>query len=312
MASKIILDCDTGHDDALAILLAHGCPEVELVAVTTVAGNQTLDKTTRNTLGVCAAAGVHSVPVAAGSDRPLARELRTAGHVHGESGIHGVDLPDAAHALADEHAVDLLVDLVLGAPGEITLVPTGPLTNIARALRREPRIAAYVREVVLMGGAYTRGNVTPAAEFNIWVDPEAADVVFTAGWPVTMVGLDLTHQATATAEVRERIAAIDTPTARLAGQIVRGYQRGYARAFGFASPPVHDPCAVAAVAAPQLVTCSDAHVAVETRGEWTSGMTVTDFGRVFAPANARVATALDRDAFWDLMVDALAFEAAGG
>lgn len=309
--SKIILDCDTGHDDAIAILLAHGSPAVDLLAITTVAGNQTLDKTTWNTRGVCTAAGITGVPVAAGCDRPLTRELRTAGDVHGASGLEGVTLPAPDIPLEDAHAVDLIIDLVLGSPGAVTLVPTGPLTNIALALRREPRIAAMVREVVLMGGAYTRGNRTPAAEFNMWVDPEAAEAVFTAGWPVTMVGLDLTHQALATPDVADRIAAVGTPAARIAGQVVQGYRDGYVRAYGFAAPPVHDPCAVARVAAPNLVACVDAHVAVETRGQWTSGMTVTDFDGRIGPPNAKVATTLDRDRFWDMLVDALAVPVTG-
>lgn len=306
MVNKVILDCDPGHDDALAILLAYGCPTVDLLAITTVAGNQTLDKTTRNARGVCTAAGITGVQVAAGCDRPLTRELRTAAHVHGESGLQGVNLPVPRVPLADEHAVDLVVDLLLDSPGEVTLVPTGPLTNIALALRREPRIATAAREVVLMGGAYTRGNITPVAEFNIWADPEAADVVFNAGWPLTMIGLDLTHQALATPDVTGRISALDTPSARLADQIVRGYREGYVRAFGFPSPPLHDACAVATVADPTLTTCVDAHVAVETHGLLTSGMTVTDFDLGMGPANAKVATTLDRGRFWDLMLDALA------
>ncbi|MQA86590.1 MAG: ribonucleoside hydrolase [Streptosporangiales bacterium] len=306
MTNKIILDCDPGHDDALAILLAHGCPAIELLAITTVAGNQTLDKTTRNAQAVCAAAAITGVPVAAGCDRPLLRELRTAAHVHGESGLGGVTLPEPAVPPADAHAVDLIVELVLGHPSEVTLVPIGPLTNIALALRREPRIAGQVREVVLMGGAHTRGNITPAAEFNIWVDPEAAEAVFTAGWPVTMVGLDLTHQALATPDVVKRIAALDTPAARLAEQIVRAYQDGYVSAFHLPAPPLHDPCAVARVAAPDVVDCVDAHVAIETQGRWTAGMTVTDFDCRVGPANARVATTLRREGFWGLMLDSLA------
>lgn len=302
---KIVLDCDPGHDDALAILVAYGCPAIELLAVTTVAGNQTLDKTTRNARGVCTAAGITDVPVAAGCDRPLTRELRTAGHVHGESGLAGVTLPGAQVPLAGAHAIDLIVELVLGSPGEVTLVPTGPLTNVALALRREPRIVDHVREVVLMGGSFTRGNITPAAEFNIWVDPEAAEAVFSANWPVTMVGLDLTHQALATSDVAERIAALGTPAAQLADQIIHGYANGYDRAFGLSAPPIHDPCAVARVADPEVMSCLDAYVAVETRGRWTGGMTVTDFDGRLGPAETKVATALDPARFWDLVVDAL-------
>src|SRR5215471_10574909 len=226
MPRKVIVDCDPGHDDALAIMLAAANPEVELLAITTVAGNQTLDKTTLNARRVCTVAGVAGVPIAAGCDRPLLRELVTAGDVHGASGLDGVEWAEPAVDVVPEHAVDLIVELVMAAPGEVTLVPTGPLTNIALALRREPRIASAVREVALMGGSFTRGNVTPAAEFNVYVDPDAAAVVFTAGWPLTMVGLDLTHQARVTPEVMDRIAALGTPLATVVTQLMRFYGRG--------------------------------------------------------------------------------------
>ena len=305
-ARPIVLDCDPGHDDALAILLAHGSPLVELLAITTVAGNQTLEKTTLNARRVCTVAGIRDVPVAAGCAAPLLRPLVTAAHIHGASGLDGADFDEPTVPLSDRHAVDLIVETVMGRPGEVTLVPTGPLTNIAMALRREPRIASRVREVVLMGGAFGRGNVTPAAEFNIAVDPEAAAVVFEAGWPLTMVGLDLTHQALATPAVLARIEAVGTPAARTMGQLLRFFRDTYQREAQLASPPVHDPCAVARVIRPELVEVTDAFVAVETQGRWTSGMTVTDFhGKLGRPANARVATRLDVDGFWELVVEAL-------
>jgi purine nucleosidase len=303
---RIILDCDPGHDDAIAILLAHGSPEIDLLAITTVAGNQTLEKTTLNARRVATVAGIRGVPIAAGCDRPLLRELVTAPEIHGESGLDGPSFPEPAVALADAHATDLIVELVMASPGEITLVPVGPLTNIAMALRREPRLAGRVRGVVLMAGAYTRGNVSPAAEFNIAVDPEAASIVFEAGWPVTMIGLDLTRQARATPEVLSRIAALGTPLARIVLQMLEFYGGRYLAAEGLGSPPVHDPCAVARVVRPELVRCVDAFVAVETQGRWTSGMTVTEFradrGHAF---NAKVATELDSGGFWDLVVHAL-------
>jgi purine nucleosidase len=303
MPRRIIVDCDPGHDDALAIMLAHGSPAVELLAITTVAGNQTLDKTTLNARRVCTAAGIRGVPIAAGCERPLLRELVTGGDVHGVSGLDGVDWPEPQVPVEPAHAVDLIVDLVMAAPGEVTLVAIGPLTNLALALRRQPRIASAVREVVLMGGSFTRGNVTPAAEFNIFVDPEAAAVVFEAGWPLTMVGLDLTHQALVTPEVMERIAAIGSP---LAGTVTE-LMRFYARHSGSAGPPLHDPCAVARIIDPDLVGCRDAFVAVETQGTWSRGMTVVDFaGRLGHPPNAAVATTLDVPAFWDLVLEALA------
>jgi purine nucleosidase len=296
------VDCDPGHDDALALLFAHGSPAVELAAITTVAGNQTLEKTTRNARRICTVGGITGVPVAAGCDRPLLRELVTAGHVHGESGLDGPRLGEPTVPLLPTHAVDLIVELVMGAPGELTLVPIGPLTNVALAVRREPRIVSRVREVVLMGGSAARGNHTPAAEFNAFVDPEAAAIVFESGWPVTMLGLNLTHQAQATPDVVERLAALGTPAGRLAADLLAFYGRGYPRQ-GFAGPPVHDPCTIARVAQPEVVRCVDAHVAVETLGRLTAGMTVTDFeppgGR-----NAQVGVDLDAPAFWDLLIDA--------
>jgi purine nucleosidase len=309
MSRKIILDCDPGHDDAMAILLAHGNPEIELLAITTVAGNQTLDKTSLNARRVCTVAGVR-VPVAAGCDRPLTRELKTAAYIHGESGLDGPAFGEPTVALDQRHAVDLIIELLMRSSGDITLVPTGPLTNIAMALRKEPRIAQKVQEIILMGGAYTRGNATPAAEFNIAVDPEAAAIVFTAGWPLTMVGLDLTHQALATPTVLQRIAALGTPVARIAVELMEFFREQYRRNAGFDSPPVHDPCAVARVIDPQVMHCVDAFVAIETRGEFTSGMTVTDFAS--GPTNAQVATKLDVSLFWNLMVDAIERIGASG
>ncbi len=303
MPRKVIVDCDPGQDDAMAILLALGNPEVELLAITTVAGNQTLSRTTLNARRVCTVAGIRDVPVAAGCDRPLLRELVTAGEIHGESGLDGVDWPEPEVPLEPAHAVDVIIDLVMAAPGEVTLVPTAPLTNIALALRREPRIAGAVREVVLMGGSFTRGNQTPAAEFNVYVDPEAAAAVFGAGWPLTMVGLDLTHQARVTPEVMDRVAAVGSPLSAVVTQLLRFYVSRSTMAGG---PPLHDPCAVARVIDPDMVVCRDAFVAIETQGRWTRGMTVTDFaGRLGHEPNAAVATELNVPAFWDLMLDAL-------
>jgi inosine-uridine nucleoside N-ribohydrolase len=303
MPSKVIIDCDPGHDDAVAIMLAHASPELELLAITTVAGNQTLDRTTLNARRVCTVAGIAGVPIAAGCDRPLLRELVTAGEVHGASGLDGVEWPEPTVDVVPAHAVDLIVDLVMAAPGEVTLVPIGPLTNVALALRKEPRIAGAVREVVLMGGSFTRGNTTPAAEFNVYVDPEAAAAVFAAGWPLTMVGLDVTHQAAVSPEVMDRIAAVGTPLSTVVTQMMRFYAKRSATPGG---PPLHDPCAVVRVIDPGLVACRDAFVAVETQGQWTRGMTVTDFtGRLGHAPNAAVATDLNVPAFWDVVLDAL-------
>jgi purine nucleosidase len=306
MSKPVILDCDPGHDDAMAILLARGCPDIDLLAITTVAGNQTLAKTTLNARRVCTAARIDDVPIYAGCDRPLVRPPIVAADVHGESGLDGPVFGEPTVPVADEHAVDFLVRTLMASDGDITLVPVGPLTNIAMALRREPRIAGRTAGVVLMGGAYARGNRTPAAEFNILADPEAAAIVFQAGWPLTMVGLELTHQARATQPVIDEIAAIGTPLSAMVVEMMTFFGGTYRATHGLDAPPVHDPCAVARVARPELLTVRDAFVAVETRGQWTAGMTVTDFRlQLGHPANAQVATELDAPGFWALMLDAL-------
>ncbi|WP_426309475.1 nucleoside hydrolase [Cellulosimicrobium sp. E-16] len=305
---RVLLDCDPGHDDAIAMLLAHGSPAVDLVAVTTVAGNQTLEKVTRNALAVAELAGI-DVPVAAGCDRPLVRPRIVAPDIHGDSGMDGPVLPTPRRAVDRRHAVDLIVDTVMGAePGEITLVPTGPLTNVAMAARREPRIVPRVREVVMMGGGYHVGNRTPVAEFNVLADPEAAHVVLNEAWPVTMVGLDLTHQAVATPDVRERLSALDTAPSRFVGELLDFYGATYRSAQGFPYPPVHDPCAVAAVIDPQVMTTRRAPLDVELHGALTTGMTVADLrGDEPAPDECRtqVAVTLDHRRFWNLVLDAL-------
>ncbi|WPO69285.1 nucleoside hydrolase [Streptomyces sp. KN37] len=307
MPRKIILDCDPGHDDAIAMLLAHGNPDVELVAVTTVVGNQTLEKVTRNALSVARIANITGVPFAAGCSRPLVRTIETAPEIHGESGIDGPVMPEPVLALDERHAVDLIIDTVMAhEPGEITLVPTAGLTNIAMAARKEPRIVERVREVVLMGGGYHTGNWSPVAEFNIKIDPEAAHIVFNEPWPVTMVGLDLTHQALATPEVVERIAKVGTEPAVFVGELLDFFGAMYLEAQGFAAPPVHDPCAVAYIIDPDVMTVRKAPVDIELTGTLTLGMTVTDL-RAPAPedCHTQVAVDLDHQRFWDLVVDAL-------
>jgi purine nucleosidase len=308
MPRKIILDCDPGHDDAIAILLAHGSPEIELVAITTVAGNQTLPKVTRNALRMCTVARITDVPVAAGCEFPLVREQIVAPEIHGESGLDGPDFPEPTVELDPRHAVDLIVETIMAAePGEITLVPVGPLTNIAMAMRKQPAIVERVREVSLMGGAYTRGNTTPAAEFNVLADPEAAAAVFDAPWSVTMVGLDLTHQAGADERVLERIGALGTPLSKIVVELLTFFGSTYKEVAGMGAPPVHDPCAVAYVIDPDLLTTRDAYVAVELKGDLTYGETVTDFRDAYGkPHNTKVATKLDVDGFWDLVVGAVA------
>ncbi|RVW00866.1 uridine-preferring nucleoside hydrolase UriH [Rhodococcus spongiicola] len=307
MPTKIILDCDPGHDDAVAILLAHGNPEIELLAVTTVAGNQTLPKVTRNALVVARVAGIADVPFAAGAERPLIREPATAPNIHGESGLDGPALPEPTIELDTRHAVDLIIETIMTHEhGTVTLVATACLTNLALAARKEPRIVDRVQRVVLMGGGVHVGNRTPVAEFNILVDPEAAHIVFSAGWPVVMVGLDLTHQALATPEVRHAIAAVGTGPARFVGALLDFYGQRYRDTQGFGAPPVHDPCAVAHVIDPTIVRAVPVPISIETTGTLTLGMTVADF-RAPAPDDCRTSAALelDHERFWGLVVDAL-------
>jgi purine nucleosidase len=304
---KIILDCDPGHDDAVALLLAHGNPNIELLAVTTVVGNQTLEKVTRNALAVGTIAGITGVPFAAGCDRPLVRTIETAPDIHGESGMDGPAQPESAIELDPRHAVDLIIDTVMAhEPGTVTLVPTGGLTNIAMAARKEPRIVERVKEVVLMGGGYHVGNWSAVAEFNIIIDPEAAHIVFNEKWPVVMVGLDLTHQALATPDVVAQIEAVGTGPARFVRELMDFFAQTYKDAQGFDYPPVHDPCAVAFVIDPTVMTTRRVPVNIELQGTHTLGMTVADF-RAPAPTDCHtsVAVELDREKFWNLVTDAL-------
>lgn len=304
---KIILDCDPGHDDAIAMLLAHGNPNIELVAVTTVVGNQTLEKVTRNALAVARIANITNVPFAAGCVRPLIRAIEVAPDIHGDSGLDGPVLPEPTLKLDPRHGVDLIIDTIMSHPPKtITIVPTAGLTNIAMAVRKEPRIAERVKEVVLMGGGYHVGNWSAVAEFNIKIDPEAAHIVFNEKWPLTMVGLDLTHQALATPDIVEKIAAIGTKPAQFVVELLEFFGKMYKEAQGFTAPPVHDPCAVAYVINPNLIKTKRVPVDIELTGTLTLGMTVADFRfPVDESCHTQVATELDREGFWDLIIDAL-------
>jgi purine nucleosidase len=302
MSTTIILDCDPGIDDALAIAFAAGSPEIELAGLTTVAGNVELAKTTANALAVASFVGLGSVPVTAGCETPLLRPALHAGHVHGESGLGGAVLPAPARTAEAGHAIDFIIESAAAAPGEITLVATGPLTNIGLALRREPRLASWVRDFVIMGGSASRGNVSPAAEFNIWADPEAAAIVFGAGWPsgVRMIGLDVTLLARATAAVQDQMRTLGELGSRLLLPALAQYHDS---ADSAGEPPVHDVCAIVSIADPSVFTYTPALVQVETHGTRTSGMTVTDYTQSNIP-NARVATAIAADRFWDTVLDA--------
>ena len=300
MSTTIILDCDPGIDDALAIAFATASPEIELAGITTVAGNVELAKTTANALAVASFVGAADVPVTAGCAAPLLRPALHAGHVHGDSGLGGAVLPPPERAAASGHATDFIIDTLAAAPGEITLVATGPLTNIGLALRREPRLASWVRDFVIMGGSATRGNVTPAAEFNIWADPEAAAIVFAAGWTVRMIGLDVTLLARATAAVQQRMGSLGLLGSRLLLPALAQYRDSDDES---GEPPVHDVCAIVSIADPAVFSYTPALVQVETHGALTSGMTVTDFD---APAghNAQVATGINAGHFWETVLGA--------
>ncbi|WP_305789603.1 nucleoside hydrolase [Symbioplanes lichenis] len=306
MTRPVILDCDPGHDDALALLLAVGDPRVRLLGVTTVAGNQTLDKTTRNALRILALAGA-DVPVAAGCDRPLVGELSVAADIHGASGLDGPDLDGPVPDLAGVHAVELMRRLLVDSVEPVTIVATGPLTNVALLVRTYPEVLPRVRRIVLMGGSTERGNTTPYGEFNIVTDPEAADIVLRSGRPVTMIGLNVTHQALATAEVIAAFENLGTRAGAVCAELMTFFAGTYRLVFGFEHPPVHDPIAVAAVLDPSIVTTVPAPVAIELTGTHTRGATVVDLhGRTGRPPDTDVAVAIDVPAFWHLLLTAVA------
>jgi purine nucleosidase len=307
MPRKIILDCDPGHDDAVALLLAHGNPDIELVGVTTVVGNATIENTTRNALAIAQIAGISGVPFARGAARPLVRQVETAASIHGESGLDGPVLPEPTIELDPRPAAQFLVDTIMQSdPGEITLVATGALTNVALAVRLEPRIVGRVREIVLMGGGAHIGNWSAVAEFNIVIDPEAASIVFNEPWLVTMVGLDLTHQALATPDVIGAIQAVGTGPAKFVDELMVFFAESYKDAQGFDHPPVHDPCAVAYVIDPTLMRTVRAPIDIELTGGLTLGMTVVDLRAPAGPdVTTQVAFDLDHTRFWALVVDAL-------
>jgi ribosylpyrimidine nucleosidase len=304
---KIILDIDPGHDDAVALMLARIHPRIDLRAVTVVAGNQTLEKTVRNARNVATAVGLTGVPVAAGMSRPMVREQVIADDIHGVSGLDGPVFGEPSVALDPRHGVDLIVELLMASEGDITLVPTGPLTNVAMAMRKEPRIVERIERIVLMGGSYQLGNITPAAEFNIYADPEAAHVVFSSGRPIVMMGLDLTRQALCTPQVVERVRALGNPVANLFVELMEFFAATQRKVFGWQAPPLHDPTTLAWLIDPTLIETRPMHVAVELRGELTYGRTCCDyFGMTKKAPNAEVAVRLDVPRFWDLIVDTLA------
>lgn len=301
MSTPVILDCDPGHDDAIALLLALASPELDLLGVTIVHGNQTLAKTTANALRVLDLVGRADVPVAPGADRPLTRELTVASHVHGESGLDGPALPPAARSPLGEHAVDFMERTIAASAVPVTLVPTGPLTNIALLLERTG--GANVERIVLMGGAIAEGNMTPAAEFNIWADPEAAQAVFHSGLDTTMIGLDVTHRAVSTPALQDRLRATGT-IGRFVADLIDFFAVYHYETYGWDGAPIHDPVAVAHAITPRLVTTIESNVEVELDSELCRGRTVVDrWKRTGRSVNANVGIDLDADGFFDLLVE---------
>lgn len=310
MPRTIIIDTDPGQDDAVAILLALASPEdLEVAAITAVAGNVPLALTSVNSLKMVELAGRTEVPVYAGAVEPMERPLITAEYVHGATGIDGADLPEPSTPLADGHAVDAIIDIVMGAePDTVTLCPLGPLTNVGTAIQREPRIAQRLQEIVLMGGGFFEGgNTTPAAEFNIYVDPQAADVVFRSGTPITVMSLDVTHRALISPRHMERFAAVDTAVGRAVHGMLEFYERYDVDKYGMEGGPLHDPCVIAHLIDPSLFRGRHVSVAVETTSELTMGMTVVDWWNMTDDEpNAVWMREVDADGFFDLLVERLA------
>ena len=295
---SILIDCDPGHDDMVAIMVAVASPELELVGVTTVAGNQTGAKTYQNALKTLTLIGETAVPVARGADKPLFRDLTVAPEIHGVSGLDGADLPEPDFQGVEQHAVDFLIQTIMESSRPLTLVPTGPLTNVALAMLKDPRITTKLERIVLMGGAVFDSNITPAAEFNIYVDPEAAKVVFGSGVPLTMVGLDVTNKALFGFGDIERLAAMKGKVSQVVAPLLKFFAQANKDIFGFHGAPLHDALAVAHLIAPEVIKTRKLNVEIETDGELTRGRTVADvYGITGKTANTEVALEVDNDLF---------------
>ena len=308
MPCSIIIDCDPGHDDAIALILALASPELNVAAVTTCAGNQTPDKTLRNALRILTLLKRQDIPVAGGALKPLLRELIIADNVHGESGLDGPSLPDPDFAPQADNAVELMARILRTSPHPVTIVATGPLTNVALLLAGHGALAAKIERIVIMGGAVMLGNWTAAAEFNIFVDPEAADRVFKSGIPITMAGLDVTHQAQVMDEDIDRIRQLNNPVADVVAGLLDFFMLYHRQErWGFQGAPLHDPCTIAWLLAPELFTSIERWVGIETRGEYTQGMTVVDYYQLTDNVpNAEVLMGIDRKGFIDLLVERVA------
>ena len=302
----ILIDCDPGHDDMVAIMVAVASPELELVGVTTVAGNQTGAKTYQNALKPLTLIGETAVPVARGADKPLFRDLTVAPEIHGLSGLDGADLPEPGFQGLEQHAVDFLIQTIMESSRPLILVPTGPLTNVALAMLKDPRITTKLERIVLMGGAVFDSNITPAAEFNIYVDPEAAKVVFGSGVPITMVGLDVTNKALFGFDDIERLAAVKGKVSRVVAPLLKFFARANRDIFGFDGAPLHDALAVAHLIAPEVIKTRKLNVEIETDGELTRGRTVADvYGVTGKTANTEVALEVDNDLFKAIVIQAI-------
>ena len=305
----IIIDTDPGQDDAVAILLALASPELEVRGITTVAGNVALELTQANARRICELAGQRNMKVFAGCARPMVRPLVTSEAVHGRTGLDGCDLPEPSMPLQATHAVNWIVETLMAAQdGEITLCTLGPLTNVAMAMVKDPRILPKVREIVMMGGGFFEGgNVTPAAEFNIFVDPHAAHVVFTSGCKLTLIPLDVTHKALTTKDRLARFGAIPTPVGRACHGMLSFYTRHDTATYGGDGEPLHDPCVIAHLLAPELFGGKEVAVAIEIASEQTMGMTLVDWwGVTGAPPNCTVMNTIDDEAFYDLLIERIA------
>lgn len=305
---KIIIDTDPGQDDAVAILLALASPELDVVGVTAVAGNVPLKLTEKNALKICELAGRRDVKVFSGAIRPLVKPLVTAEHVHGKTGLDGPDLPEPTMTLQEQHAVDFIVEtLMREEPGSVTLCPLGPLTNVALALIREPKIAPRIKEIVLMGGGFFEGgNVTPAAEFNIYVDPHAADVVFRSGVPIVVMPLDVTHKALTTAKRVEAFRTMGSKVGDATAALLDFFERFDEEKYGTDGGPLHDPCVIAYLLKPELFKGRHCNVSIETASDLTMGMTVIDWWGVTDRAkNATVMRDIDADGFFALLTERL-------
>lgn len=302
-----LLDCDPGHDDALAIVVGLARPELELLAVTTVAGNAGLAETTRNALRVLTLVGRSDIPVAAGAAGPLVRALHVAEDVHGASGLEGADLPEPAFGARPEGAIELMRRVLTEAPGPVHLAAVGPLTNVALLVRTYPEVLARIASIRVMGGAITEGNTTASAEFNIWQDPEAARIVLDCGRPITLMTLDVTHQALFRESDVARLEALGSRVARVFADLLRYFARFHAARYGWDGSPIHDAVAVAHLAMSDLVGTLPYRVDVETASELTRGRTVVDlYAQTGRPPNADVGRTIDRDHFVEVLIDAVA------